>query len=386
MDTSTLLLVDIVLHQRSLRGAARHSGRPAASIAAALARCESALSTSLCQRAGSGLAFTLEANRLAPSIAEAAQLARRLYAVGTDPFASTVRLQALGRFVEVAERGSIRQAARAMMLGQPQLSRQLAHLEAALGHRLLERATDGTMLTATGVRLWDDCSRLLQLWGQISRTSEDRFRRAQTTVRLGSIMPLGYESEIARQLAKLTAGWAASHPRQPLFISSTTAEELLRGLKSGAFDVVLLDTETLPEDLEGAPIAASGLAVVGAKGNDIAAALRDRPIALPSPRSGLRLRIDALLDMTFDDTERNRLTLVEIDSIPVILNLVLHYGFASVLPLASVASIRPDLYSIPLPSTFDMQYWLCWLKSAGRSSAGIAVLDTIRRATMHAPL
>lgn len=385
MDTSTLLLVDIVLHQRSLRGAARHSGRPASSIAAALARCESALSTSLCQRAGSGLVFTLEANRLAPSIAKAAQVARRLYAPGADPFLSTVRLQALGRFVEVAERGSIRQAARALMLGQPQLSRQLAHLETALGHTLLERGTGGTELTATGVRLLDDCSRLLQLWGQISRTSEDRFRRAQATVRLGSIMPLGYESEIARQLAKLTASWAMTRPKQPLFISSTTAEELLRGLKSGAFDVVLLDTERLPEDLEGAPIVASGLAIVGAKGTDIAAALRDRPIALPSPRSGLRLRIDQLLDMTFSDAERDRLTLLEIDSIPVILNLVLEYGFVSVLPRASVASIRPDLHSISLPSAFDMQYWLCWLKSAGRSAAGIAVLDAIERATVPAP-
>lgn len=308
-----------------------------------------------------------------------------LYAAEANPFASTVRLQALGRFVEVAERGSIRQAARALMLGQPRLSRQLAHLETALGHTLLKRGTGGTVLTETGLRLREDCGRLLQLWGQISRTSEDRFRRAQATVRLGSIMPLGYESEIARQLAKLTANWAVSRPKQPLFISSNTAEELLRGLTNGTFDVVLLDTEKLPEDLEGAPIAASGLAVVGAKGSDIAVALRNQPIALPSPRSGLRLRIDTVLDMTFNDTERDQLSLLEIDSIPVILNLVLHYGFASVLPLASVAAIRPALHSIPLPSAFDMQYWLCWLRSAGRSAAGMAVLDTIERATMPAP-
>jgi len=166
MDTSTLILVDIVLNQRSLRGAARLSGRPVSSISAALARCESALSTSFCQRAGLDLAFTLEANRLAPLIAEAAQLACGLYAAEANPFASTVRLQALGRFVEVAERGSIRQAARALMLGQPQLSRQLAHLETALGHKLLKRGTGGTVLTETGLRLREDCGRLLQLWGR----------------------------------------------------------------------------------------------------------------------------------------------------------------------------------------------------------------------------
>ncbi|WP_297108111.1 LysR family transcriptional regulator [uncultured Devosia sp.] len=386
MDSSTLVLVDAILKAGSLRAAARIAARPAASVSAALDRLEASLSTTLCQRAGSGLILTLEANRLAPEIAGAAALARRLYAAQADPFASGVRLQALGRFVEVAERGSIRQAARAMMLGQPQLSRQLAHLETALGHRLIERGTDGISLTQAGQSVRETSEALLQVWGQISRSSEDRFRRTQATVRLGSIMPLGYESEIARQLARLTAGWMATHPRQPLFVSSTTAEELLRGLKSGVFDVALLDTEQLPADLEGARIVTSPLAIVGAGGNDIAQALSSRPIALPSPRSGLRLRIDTLLDMTFEPQQRDRLQLLEIDSIPVILNLVLHHGFVSVLPLASVASIRPELHNIALPPDFDMHYWLCWPKSAGRPDAGMAVLDAIRRATTPSPV
>lgn len=393
MDTATLLLVDLVLRAKSLREAARLSHRPPASIAAAITRCEDALSARLCQRAGSGLAFTLEANRLAPSFAEAARLARRLYCEKTDPFASPVRLQALERFMDVAERGSIKQAALAMGLGQPQLSRQLAHLERASGQALLQRDVEGTRLTAAGESLRRDAAALLALWAEMSHSSDTRFRRSQATVRLGSIMPLGYESEIARQLAKLTAHWADLYPRQPLFISSTTAEELLRGLKSGAFDAVLLDTEAPPDDLEGARIARSGLAIIGAKGTGIAEALSSRAIALPSPRSGLRQRIDQLLERTFDAAARDRLTLLEIDSIPVILNLVLHYGFVSVLPLASVAALRPGLPMIALPAAWDMQYWLCWPKAAGRAHAGAAILQALQHAIpaatadlSHAPL
>ena len=382
MDTATVLIVDAILNERSLRGAARLSGRPVSSVSAALDRFEAAISTTLCQRAGTGLAFSLEAGRLAPSVSAAAQLVRTLYAAGADPFASPVRLQALERFVEVAERGSIRRAAHAMLLGQPQLSRQLAHLETALGRQLLARGTEGTVLSVQGEVLRATCVSLLQLWSRISRTSEDRFRRTQATVRLGSIMPLGYESEIARQLARLTASWMTLHPRRPLFVSSTTAEDLLRGLRNGSFDVVLLDTERLPEELDGAPVVTSPLALVGARGTEIRDALRDHPIALPSPRSGLRLRIDHLLDTTFDEQARDQLNLLEIDSIPVILNLVLHHGFISVLPLASVASIRPELTHIPLPAAFDMQYWLCWMKSPGGAAAGPAVLEALQKAAL----
>ncbi|MHA6298257.1 LysR family transcriptional regulator [Devosia sp. CAU 1758] len=382
MDTATLLIVDAILRERSLRGAARISGRPVSSISAALDRFENAVSATLCQRAGTGLVFSLEAGRMAPALSKAALLARALFAEQSDPFASAVQLQALERFVEVAERGSIRQAARALRLGQPQLSRQLAHLEGALGRRLLARGTGGSALSADGDIVRGHVIALLHLWGRISRTSEDRFRRTQATVRLGSIMPLGYESEIARQLAKLTANWISMHPRQPLFVSSTTAEELLRGLKNGSFDLVLLDTERPPEDLEGTLIVTSALAIVGARGTDIAAALRERAIAVPSPRSGLRLCIDHLLETTFDERARDQLNLLEIDSIPVILNLVLHYDFVSVLPLASVASIGPELNCIPLPAGFNMQYWLCWLKSSAGAAAGAAVLEALKRASL----
>lgn len=378
MDTTTLFAVDAIIRTGGLRGAARLLGRPVSSISAALERFESAASTTLCQRAGSGLVLTLEADRLADAIGEAAAIARALFNDTVDPLSRSVKFEALLRFVELAERGSIRQAAHVLMLGQPQLSRQLAQLETALGRQLLVRSADGTNLTEEGVALRDNCTALLSLWERISRNSDNRFRRNQATVRLGTIMPLGHESEIARQLARLMTNWSQLHPKQPLFVSSTTADELLRGLRSGVFDVVMIDTGRVSANLEGVPVIRSPLAVVGAGQTDLPEALLNRQIAVPSSRSGLRLAIDRILERQFDEAERDRLKILEIDSIPVILNLVLHYGYASVLPLASVEAIGAGIGIISLPSEFDVEYWLCWPGGSGQAAAGMAVLEAMR--------
>lgn len=381
MDTTTLILADAVLAAGGVRPAARRAGRPAATIAGALARMEAALSVPLAERAGSGLVLSLEARRLAAPIARAAALARALHAAGTDPFASAVRLQALERFVEIAVQGSIRRAARGLGMGQPQLTRQVAHLEAALGRKLLARGNDGSALTAEGEAVHATARELLALWHELSRTAGARFRKAETTVRLGSVIPLGYESEIARQLANLAASWLRQRQRQPLFVSSTTAEELLRGLKNGLFDLAFLDTEELPADLDGALVSTTPLALVGAerRASVLASALDGRPIAVPSSRSGLRQRIDRMLEDHLTGAERDALTIIEIDSIPVILNLVLNHGFVSVLPQASIAAIRPDLPRLPLPGEYDMRFWLCWPRGSGRESIGKAVLEVMAR-------
>ena len=173
----------------------------------------------------------------------------------------------------------------------------------------------------------------------------------------------------ARLLAGLAARWLRERPRAPLFVSSTTADDLLAGLKSGLFDVAFLDTEHLPADLDGEVVGRTPLAIVGAadRGQSLADALLSAPLAVPSARSGLRQRINRVLDEQLSEMERSAVRLIEIDSIPVILNLVLHHGFVSVLPQASVARIRSDLPQLALGSDYDMNFWLCWPRSSGEA-------------------
>ncbi|UJW85458.1 LysR family transcriptional regulator [Devosia sp. SL43] len=371
MDTATLIAIDAVLSERSVRGAARLLGRPASTIAASIARFEAEISIHLVERAGSGLVASLEAVRLEPEITAAAALARAISPI------HAIKLDALERFSSVANLGSIRRAARSMGLGQPQLTRQIAQLEASLGCSLLQRGSGGSSVTPEGARIAVAADALLAAWRRLSGASEERFRKTAATARLGSIIPLGYESEIARLLANLTARWLAERPRAPLFVSSTTAEDLLAGLKTGLFDVAFLDTERLPPDLEGEIVGRTPLAVVGvAEGyHSIADALLTAPLAVPSPRSGLRQRINRILDEHLNETERSAIRLIEIDSIPVILNLVLHHGFVSVLPQASVTRIRSDLRQLALPPQYDMNFWLCW--PYGNAAIGRAILATL---------
>ena len=374
LDTATLIAMESVLRTRSIRATARALGRPASTIAASIARFEAEISVRLVERAGSGLVVSLEAVRLEPEIAAAADLARSI-----SPGHAT-KLDALDRFVQVAGLGSIRRAARSLGLGQPQLTRQIAQLEAILGAPLLQRGSGGSTVTAEGARIAAAAEALLAAWQRLSGASEDRFRKSAATTRLGSVIPLGYESEIARLLANLTARWLAERPRAPLFVSSTTADDLLAGLKSGLFDVAFLDTERLPADLDGEVVGQTALAVVGVPEgqHNIADALLSAPLAVPSARSGLRQRINRILDDHLNEVERGAVRLIEIDSIPVILNLVLHHGFVSVLPQASVARIRSDLRQLPLDPRYDMNFWLCWPRSSGEAlgRALIAAMET----------
>ena len=371
MDTATLIAMDSVLRLRSVRATARALGRPASTIAASIARFEAEISVRLVERAGSGLVASLEAVRLEPQIGVLAELAQ---SIAPD---HAIKLDALDRFVQVAGLGSIRRAARSLGLGQPQLTRQIAQLEAVLGTRLLQRGSGGSTVTLEGARIAAAAQQLLAGWQRLSGASEDRFRKSAATARLGSVIPLGYESEIARLLANLTARWLAERPRAPLFVSSTTAEDLLAGLKTGLFDVAFLDTERLPADLDGEVVGQTALAVVGVPEgqHNIADALLAAPLAVPSARSGLRQRINRILDDHLNEVERSALRLIEIDSIPVILNLVLHHGFVSVLPQASVARIRSDLRQLPLPGPYDMNFWLCWPRGSG--AIGRAILATL---------
>lgn len=373
MDTATLIAVDSVLRTRSVRGTARVLSRPASTIAAAIARFEAEVSIGLIERAGSGLVASLEAVRLEPAIKQAAQLAQAV-----SPH-HAIKLDALERFIQVASVGSIRRAARTMGLGQPQLTRQLAQLEATLGQTLLQRSSGGSRLTPEGKTLQMRAEALLAVWRELSGASDERFRKAAATARLGSVIPLGYESEIARQLANLAARWLAERPRAPLLVSSTTADQLMAGLKSGLFDVAFLDTARLPPDLDGEIVATSPLAVVGVRAGhtSIADALLAAPLAVPSARSGLRQSINEILATYLSDIERDALQMIEIDSIPVILNLVLHHGFVSILPQTSVSRIREDLAQLALPRRHDMNFWLCWPRDGGGATLGAALIAAI---------
>lgn len=411
MDIATILLVEAVMREGGIRRAAASSGRAPSSVSAAVRRFEQAVSIPLFRRDGGLMALTLEARARQADVTEASATIRALLATANAEPPSAippvglaavppvglaavppvglvavppVGLVALDRFVRIARAGSIRAAARTLGLGQPQLTRQIADLERHLQCRLLERSHGGIVCTPAALDIIPHIEGLLDIWMRLTRASADRFRRDVTTWRLGAVMPLGPESEIARMLAALTATWHRSRPRQSLFISSTTADELLAGLKSRRFDAALLDVAGIPPDFDGRLVSETALVLAGPApalsemGGDFPRLLATYPIAVPSARSGLRREVARFLEDTLSEAERRRVTLVEVDSIPVIINLVSHHGYLSVLPETSLSRVQRPPAMIRLGPLYRQSLTLVWPRGAFSSEVGDLMIGMMK--------
>ncbi|AUG55365.1 LysR family transcriptional regulator [Thalassospira marina] len=431
MDTTALAVTYQVLALGGVRAAARALKRSPGSIAAAVSRLEGQIAVPLTQKAGNGLSLTLEARRLTPDfemantlIGEMAALvmlgpsalpqmpgigktdtkpndvtkaksADRSAAKGKtapkttgrtesfDALPPTISMVALARFILVVRTGSIRRAAREIGIGQPQLTRQMSHLESQIGQALLVRSCDGVLTSAVGSRFLAIAEQLDEVWLRLSNTANDRFRRMAATSRLGSVTPLGYESETARLLATLVASWLREHPQRPLFVSTTTAEELLAGLKSGLFDVAVLDTDTKPSDLGGQTISRSSLvlagssALIGMPDHDVARVLTSFPIAVPSLRTGLRHKIANAIADVIPEESQHKINMIEVDSIPVIVNLILQHEFITILPEFAVHNIGAPLVYTRMPVNHDLSLSLVWPNNAAAKTLAMSVLEIL---------
>jgi len=390
LNVATLLIAHHVLDLGGMREAGRVLGCSISTISAAVSRLQSHMAIRLTTTAGSRLLPTLEGRRLGPDLAEAARHILEMAAMTPAgmPLARravrlSVSLLALERFIVVARVGSIRRAAGEVRLGQPQLTRQMRALEETLGGDLFERSSRGVSLTARGETLLGLAERLDAIWHRIVHGASDRFRRGAAMTRLGSVSPIGSESRIARMLAALAAAWPERRPRGPLFISSEIAEHLIAGLGDGIYDLVLLDTEAIPAHFARRAISRSPLVLVGSAevirgcGHDLERALTTRPIVAPSLRSGLRQKLASLIEREIPQRQRDRLRLIEIDSIPVIANLVREHGYVTLLPQSALRAGDGAIDSIGLPGDYDIQLVLAWRPVAAVEPAVELVFDIL---------
>ena len=90
----------------------------------------------------------------------------------------------LRAFLEVAQAGSLSRAALALGSSQPTLSRQVAQLEAQLGHALFERTTRGVRLTEAGAALRVPVERMREQALQFELVAAGRSQSLAGTVRV----------------------------------------------------------------------------------------------------------------------------------------------------------------------------------------------------------
>lgn len=381
MDTLTLVLTHEVLTSRSIRHAARTMRRPPSTVSSALSRLEAEIALPLIRRENGSLILTVEAERRLPSIATTVRHVHDLFAAvrWRGSRAPSLSIDSLLRFSIIAHVGSIRSAARSLSIGQPQLARQMADMERRLNCTLLIRSSNGTELTETGHRVLASANAIVSGWQEISQAASNRFRRDIRTWHIGTVIPLGHDSGLSGMLADLVVEWD-SQQAHPLRITSDTADELLAGLKARRYDVVVLDHHHVPADFDSAIISSTPLVLVGRKnimkaGADVHALLHRHPLVLPSRKSGIRQEAMRFMETLLGPGVSERIGILEIDSIPVIINLVVRHGYLSVLPRASVLRLALPLAHVDLPPGFLQRLVMVWRKNGMPK----ALIDAIHR-------
>ncbi|MBW4721981.1 LysR family transcriptional regulator [Saccharothrix obliqua] len=139
-----------------------------------------------------------------------------------------VELRHLRALAAIGDEGTITDAAIALRISQPALSRTLEQLEQRLGTRLVERTTRRLALTGAGQRLWEQAHRILGLL-------DDALTEASAGPRP---LRVGFAwAALGRHTVPLLRDWRADHPDTEVRVRrcADPAADLRRGRVDVAF-------------------------------------------------------------------------------------------------------------------------------------------------------
>ena len=161
--------------------------------------------------------------------------------------ASDISPTALRVFREIAHAGSFSAAALSLGYTQSAISRQVAALEATVGHRLFERSRHGVTLTAAGARLLTSAIRALD---ELDRALRDLDGQPPIVrpVRLGAF-PAALIGLVPTALRSLPAYLTVT-------VREATTPALTRALRAGTVDLAILAQSPpfRPLDAESPPL------------------------------------------------------------------------------------------------------------------------------------
>lgn len=148
---------------------------------------------------------------------------------------SSIDLERLRIFAEVARQGSVTRAARRLRLQQPTVSHALAALEREVGVTLLERLPRGVRLTPAGTAL-------LPYARQVPGLADEAVRAARAAAGLSARqVTLGCaETPATYLLPRLLRALRARHPDVAVALLVGNAENILGTVLEGTVDLALL--------------------------------------------------------------------------------------------------------------------------------------------------
>lgn len=151
-------------------------------------------------------------------------------------------LRQLEYFREIADTGSINEAARRLNVSQPPLSYQLRLLEEELGVRLFERSSQGVTLTEAGTLLYSRAGELLS-YADSTKQEVERFGRRR-------ILRLGLTSSTVAPMIPFIAEYARRNPEASFEVHDGTTFSLFNSLLAGIIDVSVVRTPLRLDEVE----------------------------------------------------------------------------------------------------------------------------------------
>ncbi|MBY4588161.1 MULTISPECIES: LysR family transcriptional regulator [Rhizobium] len=395
MHLGALFISHHVLTSGSVRETARRFQLSPSTVSTAIRHLETELAMKLTERASGELVTLLASGRvleglvpITAAIGELGQFAGH-DAAAADAHAAwasriPLKIVTMERFLEVADQGSINRAARRLGLGQPQLSLQLANLEKFLGGRLFERQAQGSVLTEEGRRAYQVFTAISQAWNDLKSSADERYRRTVRSLRIGSIIPTGSESWVARCLGSLVSEWNARRSNNAISLVSMTADDLREALKSGRIDVAILDSVFGLESFRHRELLQTDMVVIAPPDStetNVADLVAGHAICMPSPRTGLG---HAAMAFSYERGPNRRFRSQDItaaDSLPVIVDLVANHGYVSFLGRVSAMPIADKVRIVDLDEHLPMSYHVAFNHRKAAADACAVIIEAAARIT-----
>jgi LysR family tcuABC transcriptional regulator len=249
-----------------------------------------------------------------------------------------MELRQLRYFVRVVEAGSIGRAAQSIGMVTSALSQQISRLEGELSTRLLQRSASGVVPTDAGLAFFRQAQLAL-------RHADDAVQAAQQA-RLAGHVSVGLPSTTA---AILGAPFVqAMHERYPdirLHLVEALSGHLSDMLNGRQLDLAIVFQAESARRWSVMPLldeplfllARPDLPDLPAGGTTRIDAIAHLPLVLPSGRHGLR----ALVNNAFLQSGRTPLVAVEVDGLPVLMDVVQSGRVATIQPSSAMARIAP---------------------------------------------
>jgi DNA-binding transcriptional LysR family regulator len=149
-------------------------------------------------------------------------------------------LDQLQTFCAIADCGSFTEAARRVNKTQSAASMQIKRLEDRLGHALFTRDGRGVILTQHGEALYSRARKMLKTNAEIMDLFSDED--------LSGVIRFGLPDDYAvRLLPVILSSFQRTHPKIVVDVKCQPSEELLEGMKTGKFDLIVFSQGTNEE-------------------------------------------------------------------------------------------------------------------------------------------